>query len=108
MAASGRRKPTALSRVPRAPRPARPALIVRKVRGMGRGVFAGRRYRKGEVIEVCPVVPLTRREEQKCRGGVLDRYFFAWNEPGFTVAVVLGLGMVYNTSPDPNARFTQR
>jgi len=86
----------------------RPALYVRGVRGMGRGVFAGRRFHKGEVIEVCPVVPLTRGEERKCRGTVLDRYFFAWDEAGYVVAMVLGLGCVYNTSPDPNARFSQR
>ena len=35
-----------------------PDLYVRKVRGMGRGVFAGRPFRQGEVIEVCPVIPL--------------------------------------------------
>jgi uncharacterized protein len=100
------RKSTAVSRA----RPAGPTpdLCVRRVRGMGRGVFAGRPFRKGEVIEVCPVVPLTRAEERKCRGTVLDRYFFAWDQPGYVVALVLGYGMVYNTSPDPNARFTQR
>jgi uncharacterized protein len=108
VAASDRRKPTALSRVRDASRSPEPALYVKKVRGMGRGVFAGRRYRKGEVIEVCPVVPMTRREERACRGGVLDRYFFAWDEPGYVVAIVLGYGCVYNTAPDPNASFTQR
>jgi uncharacterized protein len=85
-----------------------PDLHVRRVRGMGRGVFAGRRFRRGEVIEVCPILPLTRREERACRGTALDRYFFAWDEPGYIVAVVFGLGCVYNTSPDPNARFSQR
>src|SRR3954468_18681958 len=106
----GRSRAVAVSRrsLAKGVRQDRPALYVRRVRGMGRGVFAGRRFKRGEVIEVCPVVPLTRREERQCRGTVLDRYFFAWNEPGYVVAMVLGLGCVYNTSPDPNARFRQR
>ena len=118
MAGSRQRRTASLSR--NTPRPKRrpaaaappppdgPALYVRRVRGMGRGVFAGRRYRKGEVIEVCPVIPLTRREYRALRGGVLDRYVFLWTQPGYAVAVVLGLGSIYNTSSDPNCRYTQR
>jgi uncharacterized protein len=108
VAAPGRRKQVTLSRGRITPRPPEPALFIRTVRGMGRGVFAGRRYRKGEVIEVCPVVPLTRRGERMSRGTILDRYFFAWNEPGYVVAIVLGYGMIYNTSPDANCRYSQR
>ena len=108
MAAPGRRKQLTLSRTPATQRPSRPPLYIRKVRGMGRGVFAGRRYRKGEVIEVCPVVPLSRREKRMSKGTILDRYFFAWDEPGYVLAIVLGYGMVYNTSPDANCRYSQR
>jgi uncharacterized protein len=87
---------------------AKPAVYVRKVRGMGRGVFAGRRFRTGEVIEVCPVVPLPRSQVRKCRGEALDRYIFQWPRPGFPAAVVLGWGSLYNHAPDPNATFAPR
>jgi hypothetical protein len=75
---------------------------------MGRGVFAGKRFRKGEVIEICPVIPLTRTQVRKCRGEILDRYIFRWPRPGHPAAVVLGCGSLYNHSHTPNAHFTPR
>ena len=75
---------------------------------MGRGVFAGRRFRKGEVIEVCPVVPVGRRFERKCIGEALERYLFWWRGGKHVAAVCLGYGAVYNHSPDPNAHFAIR
>jgi len=86
----------------------KPAIYVRAVRGMGRGVFAGRRFRTGEVIEVCPVIPIPRRQTRKCVGELLDRYIFQWPRPGYPAAVVLGYGSLYNHAPDPNAVFVPR
>ncbi|VTS00471.1 lysine methyltransferase : [Gemmata massiliana] len=56
-----------------------PDLYVRKVRGMGRGVFAGRAYRAGEVIEVCPVVRIPAQPEGD-GGKALEHYVFEWDE----------------------------
>lgn len=111
---SSRRAPTRTSssrhRRPR-PEPAPPAgsgLIIRVVPGMGRGVFAGRPFRKGEVIEVCPVIPLPRRQTLKCVAELLDRYVFQWPQRGYPAAVVLGYGSLYNHSHEPNARYAPR
>ena len=90
------------------PRKAKPDIYVRKARGMGRGVFAGRAFRKGEVIEVCPVVPLPRSQSKKCEDDALDLYVFEWPRRGFPAAVVLGYGSLYNHSVDANATFTPR
>ncbi len=73
---------------------------------MGRGVFAGRAYRKGEVIEVCPVIRLPAADESSL--GVLGRYVFKWGPGGGELAVSLGYGSLYNHSATPNARFTPR
>jgi hypothetical protein len=81
-------------------------LILRRVRGMGRAVFAGRRFRKGEIIEVCPVVPVGAKFAKKCLGEVLDHYLFYW--PKGETAVVLGWGSIYNHSDEPNADFRPR
>jgi uncharacterized protein len=86
----------------------KPAIFIRRVRGMGRGVFAGRQFRKGEVIEVCPVIPIPRTQSRKCRGEILDRYLFWWPVPGFPTAIALGFGSIYNHSPEPNATFATR
>lgn len=82
-----------------------PPLYVRKVRGMGRGVFAGRAFSRGEVIEVCPVIPLPDPAPTD-PGRVLERYVFWWGVDGRAIA--LGYGSLYNHSPEPNAKFTPR
>lgn len=69
---------------------------------MGRGVFAGRPFRKGEVIEVCPVVAVP--DAAACAG--FDNYLYWWG-PG-ELAIALGYGLLYNHSSRPNARFTRR
>jgi hypothetical protein len=74
---------------------------------MGRGVFAGRSYRKGEVIEVCPVLTLAEGTVEAALGA-LNRYLFKWGKDEDRLAVALGFGSLYNHSPDPNARFTPR
>ncbi len=84
------------------------ALVVRRVPGKGRGVFARRPFRRGEVIEVCPVIPLTSAEASACADTILDDYFFEWGERGTTRALALGYGGLYNHSPDPNAAVTRR
>jgi len=81
-----------------------PDLYVRKVRGMGRGVFAGRPYRRREVIEVCPVIRLPTDTP----GTGLEDYVFKWGRLGSELAVALGYGSLYNFSPTPNAEFTVR
>jgi hypothetical protein len=83
-------------------------LQIRRVRGMGRGVFAGRRFRPGEIIEICPVIPLKRSEAQACAETILDDYFFNWGPKGATYALCLGYGELYNHSSEPNATYTNR
>lgn len=74
---------------------------------MGRGVFAGRSYRAGEVIEVCPVIRLPTSPEG-AGGKALEHYVFQWGEGTGELAVALGYGSLYNHSSDPNARFNPR
>jgi uncharacterized protein len=84
------------------------ALQIRKVSGMGRGVFACRSFRTGEIIEVCPVIPLTSAEANTCSDTILDDYFFEWGPSGDAYALVLGYGAIFNHSDDPNAAFKCR
>jgi uncharacterized protein len=82
-------------------------LLIRRVRGKGRGVFAGRAFRAGEVIERCPVISLTRAEADTAAETILDDYFFAWGDDGDDRALAMGYGELYNHSPDPNALVTR-
>jgi len=73
----------------------------------GRGIFALKSFKKGEVIEVCPVIPLTAKESKICEQTILEYYLYPWRgkQDG---AVVMGYGMIYNHSTDPNARYYLR
>ena len=80
------------------------AVEVKRARGKGRGGFARRPIRKGEVIERVPVLVLEEedyRKEMDTR--ILAGYVFAWGEG--TIALALGYGSLYNHSYKPNARY---
>ncbi len=80
------------------------AIEVKRVRGKGRGVFARRAIRKGEVIEQVPMLVLTAEEfENGLAGTSLANYCFAWGQG--KAALALGYGSLYNHSYRPNARY---
>jgi SET domain-containing protein len=68
----------------------------------GRGVFATRRFAKGDVVETCPTVQVPDREI----AGHLRDYVFSSVRQG-DVVLVLGYGMLYNHSADPNLEYEQ-
>jgi SET domain-containing protein len=77
------------------------AIEVRRIKGKGRGVFARRLIRKGEVIERVPMLVLPAGETEDT--SVLSNYCFAWGRN--TIALALGYGSIYNHSYRPNARY---
>lgn len=67
----------------------------------GRGVFATRDFKKGDIIELAPVVVLPSR--QVTARDRLNNYVFAWDRA--CVAIALGNGSLFNHSTDPDAHF---
>jgi len=63
----------------------------------GRGVFALRDFSEGEIVEVCPTVVLDDEDAE----GVVRHYVFSSRQPG-KLLLVLGYGMLYNHSAEPN------
>ncbi|MFH0869900.1 MAG: SET domain-containing protein [archaeon] len=72
--------------------------------GKGRGVFAAKDFRKGDTIEVCPVIVLPAAETSSIDDMALSDYCFEWNDKG-DLAICLGYGSLYNHSKEPNAKF---
>jgi uncharacterized protein len=66
----------------------------------GRGVFATRSFAEGETVEVCPTVEISQG------GGDLADYLFESTNQGMFL-VVLGFGMLYNHSAEPNLDYFQ-
>ena len=68
----------------------------------GRGVFATRRFAKGQLIESCPTVEVPDADVV----GRLDDYVYTSIKDG-DVLLVLGYGMLYNHSANPNVEYLQ-
>jgi uncharacterized protein len=79
------------------------AVEVKRAVGKGRGVFARRAIRKGEVFETCPVLVLPAGSIEDFSAG-LGPYVFLWGEG--KLALALGHGSLYNHSYRPNARYS--
>ena len=90
-----------MSRAARGQAESRPGLAV-KPGPHGRGVFATRRYVKGQLVERCPTVEVADSDVT----GRLDDYVYTSVKDG-DVLLVLGYGMLYNHSADPNVEYIQ-
>lgn len=77
---------------------------VKRSKGKGRGVFARRPIKEGDVIERVPVLVLPDGDENEVDTwqGIAG-YCFVWGKG--TVALALGYGSLYNHSYRPNARY---
>lgn len=80
-------------------------LSIRESEIHGRGVFATRRFRKDEVIEVCPVLRVPAEDIANFEATALRGYCYEWNDGG--VALAQGYGSLYNHSWAPNAEYEQ-
>ena len=79
------------------------ALLVVSVPGKGRGVVAGRRFGRGELIERAPVVVLSPADWDVARQTNVARYCFLWGRGGHQAGIALGTGSLFNHSYTPNA-----
>jgi len=82
-------------------------IYIKKVSKNQRGVFAKKKIKKGEIIEICPVIPVPKKQEKYLDKTFLLNYYFEWgprNQPG----IVLGYGSLYNHSYTPNAEHDER
>jgi SET domain-containing protein len=81
-------------------------LRIRNTQKKGRGVFATAPIKKGEIVEICPVIILPYKDRKKVdKTKVLDYYFY-WG-PKNQPAIALGYGSLYNHSFNPNIEYEQ-
>jgi len=68
-----------------------------------RCVVALRLIKKGEVIEICPVILIPKKEWKLIDRTVIGSYDYDWDKNN--TALVLGYGSLYNHSYSANAKF---
>ncbi|OGM08525.1 hypothetical protein A2Z67_02225 [Candidatus Woesebacteria bacterium RBG_13_36_22] len=71
----------------------------------GRGVYARRDIKKGEIIERCPIIDVPRGDMSNLKESILVTYFFYYGKNKKRLAIVLGFGSIYNHSYKPNATY---
>jgi len=69
----------------------------------GRCVHCAEDIPKGALIEICPLIILSKEEAELIHKTHLHDYYFLWNEKTGSVAIALGYGSLYNHSSTPNA-----
>ncbi len=77
-------------------------IVVKHSPGKGRGVFATRAFKKGDTVELAPVIVVPDDEHPPLVETVLNSYVFGW---GDGVAVCLGFGSIYNHSWHPSIEY---
>jgi hypothetical protein len=78
-------------------------IYVGQTPGKGRGVFAARNIRKGELVEAAPVIVISDEDVDIIDQTALADYYYKWGDSHF--ALVLGYGSLYNYSATPNLTF---
>ena len=79
---------------------------VKRTASRGRGVFALKDFKTGEIIEKCPTIKIDSKERKYCEKTILNYYIYPWRSTR-TGSIVLGYGSIYNHSFEPNADWKQ-
>jgi SET domain-containing protein len=71
----------------------------------GRGIFATRNIKKGELIHEAPIIISPCEEYKNLKKTVFIEYVFWWGEKLEERALALGYGSLFNHSYTPNALY---
>ncbi|HET7099001.1 MAG TPA: SET domain-containing protein [Patescibacteria group bacterium] len=72
----------------------------------GRGVYALRDFKKGELVESCPVLTFTPTDRKNLEKTPMSHYIYPWRSTR-GASLSLGYGSIYNHSFSPNADWKQ-
>lgn len=82
-----------------------PALYVGSSTNRGRGVFTYERILTGTLVEVSPVIVMSREERLLLDKTLLHDYIFEWGHDHKQCCMALGYLAVYNHSFGPNCEY---
>jgi SET domain-containing protein len=71
----------------------------------GRGVFAWRDIKKGEIIETSPIIEVPQHDMSNLNESILVTYFFYFGKNNERLVIALGFGSIYNHSDKPNITY---
>ena len=87
------------------PRPTNLKTEIRLSPGKGRGVFATKPIKKGEIVEVAPTLQVPKSDMMLLKASFLCNYLFADDIDEEADLLALGHASMYNHASDPNAEW---
>lgn len=73
---------------------------IKTTKKYGRGLYASRNIKKGEIVEISPVLLITKDEAIKISDTLINVYVFEWGK--FDSALAFGHGSLFNHSRNAN------
>jgi SET domain-containing protein len=81
------------------------AIYVLKSVGKGRGVFTNTELKKNTVIEIAPVIVMSRKDRSFIDQSLLHDYIFEWGDKKEQCCMALGYIPLYNHSYNSNCEY---
>lgn len=81
-----------------------PGLYIAHSEDRGRGVFTAQELHKGDMIEICPLLVIPKKQVKTIHQTVLHDYYFLLEKPKGAACIALGYGSIYNHHTKPNAK----
>ena len=83
----------------------KPYLFVDTTEGKGKGVFTKERIPAGTIIEVSPVLVMSREDKNFLNKTLLHDYIFDWGKEKDKCCMALGLIPIYNHDYESNCEY---
>lgn len=82
-----------------------PSLFISPAGAMGRGVFTSASIPAGTLVEVAPVIVMSRDDREKLDQTLLHDYIFEWGDNREQCCMALGYVPMYNHSYESNCEY---
>jgi uncharacterized protein len=82
-----------------------PCLFIAPAEKMGKGVFTSEQLDEGTIIEIAPVIVMSKEERKLLDQTTLHDYIFEWGEDRKRCCMALGYVPVYNHSYKSNCEY---
>ena len=82
-----------------------PCLLIAPVDKMGRGVFTAEDIKAGIIIEISPVIVMTKEDRKLLDQTLLYNYIFEWGDSHKQCCMALGYVPLYNHSYQSNCEY---
>lgn len=83
----------------------KPYLFLKNIAGKGRGVFTREKIDAGEIVEISPVIVMSKSDKVHLDKTLLHDYIFDWGKNNKQCCMSLGYIAMYNHSYNSNCEY---